>query len=130
MMRWLILLGLMVFTSQSYANIPCLAEVIYAEAGGESDKGKIGLGQAALKRMKDQKLSVCQLVRRGIMHAKPIRNEKEKRRFKKIGQGVTEGRYPNYIGNANSWNRGRCPIKSGKVTAKIANHVFCYVAKL
>ena len=44
-------------------QIVCIAQVIQAEAGGESDRGKRAVGHVVLNRAKKSGLTPCQVVR-------------------------------------------------------------------
>jgi spore germination cell wall hydrolase CwlJ-like protein len=100
-------------------EIQCLSAIMYSEARGEPELGKLAIAHASINRAKRSARSTCKIhgvTRRSIPTV-------DKPYFKTLAaKALFSKRNP--IGKADSWNTSRKPAHKGKVTAIIGAHVF------
>ena len=100
-------------------EIKCLSAIIYSEARGEPELGKLAVAHASINRAKRSERSTCKI--RGVTR-KPIPVDLQPYFKTLAAKALFSKRKP--IGLADSWNTSRKPAHRGKVTAIISHHVF------
>jgi hypothetical protein len=106
-------------------EIRCLSAVIYSEARGEPELGKLAIAYASINRAKRSSRSICKI--KGVTRRSPPTVLKPY--FKILATKALRTKH-SPIGLADSWNQGKKPTYKGKVTAIISHHVFYVMTDL
>ena len=102
-------------------EVRCLSKILFAEAENQSIEGIVALGQSAINRSKRTKLSLCHI--HGVKRKEPDKELKNK--WVAVARSIiNDNKKSSIVGDADSWNTGKKPNKSGKMTRVIQNHVF------
>jgi N-acetylmuramoyl-L-alanine amidase len=103
------------------ANVEHMAQVMYHEARGESERGQVAVGQVVLNRVADPRFPKTI---KGVVTQKSqfsgFRIRKIPQHFYKLAQRVIQRDFPNYIGNALYFNN----FSSKKCKIRIESHCF------
>ena len=106
-------------------EIKCLSAIIYSEARGEPELGKLAVAHASINRAKRSERSTCKI--RGVTRRSPPTALQPY--FKTLAaKALFSKRKP--IGLADSWNTGFRPHSRGKKIKVIAKHVFYVMSSL
>jgi hypothetical protein len=100
-------------------EIKCLSMIIYSEASGEPELGKLAIAYASINRAKRSERSTCKI--KGVTRRSPPTALQPY--FKTLAAKALFSKHK-VIGLADSWNTSRKPAHKGKVTAIISHHVF------
>lgn len=126
MLRIFALCTLLLSTSaNANESLKCLANILYNESRGESFRGAIAVGQAAIRRARNNNVSVCKVK----ADLKPIRSNTDNKLYYKLAQTLWYGDLPAVAGDSDSWNAGVKPAYKGRVNAVIGKHVFYTMEK-
>ena len=106
-------------------EIKCLSAIIYSEARGEPELGKLAVAHASINRAKRSERSTCKI--RGVTR-KPIPVDLQPYYKTLAAKALFSKRKP--IGLADSWNTGFRPHSRGKKIKVIAKHVFYVMSSL
>ena len=100
-------------------EIQCLSSIIYSEARGEPEIGKLAVAHASINRAKRSERSTCKI--KGVTRKHiPLKLQPY---FKTLAVKSFSSKHK-LIGKADSWNTSKKPAHRGKVTAIISHHVF------
>lgn len=93
-------------------DVQAMAQVIYHEARGETEAGKVAVGQVVLNRVRDKRFP--NTVYQVIWQPKQFSNMRRytvPQEYLRIAQGVLDGKYPNRVGKSlyfNNFKRKGC----------------------
>ncbi len=106
-------------------EIKCLSMIIYSEASGEPELGKLAIAYASINRAKRSERSTCKI--KGVTRRSPPTALQPY--FKTLAaKALFSKRNP--IAKADSWNTGKKPHSRGKKVKVIAKHVFYVMSSL
>jgi hypothetical protein len=106
-------------------EIQCLSAIMYSEASGEPELGKLAIAYASINRAKRSSRSTCKI--KGVTRRHPPTALQPY--FKTLAAKALFSKHK-VIGLADSWNTSRKPAHRGKVTAIISHHVFYVMSSL
>jgi hypothetical protein len=106
-------------------EIQCLSAIIYSEASGEPELGKLAVAHASINRAKRSSRSTCKI--KGVTRRSPPTALQPY--FKTLAAKALFSKHK-VIGLADSWNTGKTPHSRGKKIKVIARHVFYVMASL
>ena len=121
-MKTIIIILLIMPSLARASEVPCLAQIMWSEAQGESLRGVAGIGSAAINRAKRFKQKLCKLS--GVTYKRVptvIRPH-----FEAMARSSIANK--SIVGDADSWERSKRP--HGKITARIGRHTFYRMAGL
>lgn len=122
MIRQVVLL-LAISLNVSAGEKECLANILWAEAQGESLQGVVAVGHAAKNRAVAQKRTICAIT--GVKRKPPAIAYRSD--FQAVAAHVLANK--STIGKADSWDRSLRPKTPGKIVARIGQHTFYEAAK-
>lgn len=106
-------------------EIQCLSSIIYAEARGEPEIGKLAVAHASINRAKRSDRSTCKI--KGVTRKHiPLKLQPY---FKTLAAKSLSSKHK-LIGVADSWNTGKKPHSRGKKVKVIGEHVFYIMSSL
>jgi spore germination cell wall hydrolase CwlJ-like protein len=109
----------------SNKEIQCLSSIIYAEARGEPEIGKLAVAHASINRAKRSERSTCKI--KGVTRKSvPLKLQPY---FKTLAAKSLSSKHK-LIGVADSWNTGKKPHSRGKKVKVIGQHVFYVMSSL
>ena len=106
-------------------EIQCLSAIMYSEASGEPELGKLAIAHASINRAKRSSRSTCKI--KGVTRRSPPTALQPY--FKTLAAKALFSKHK-VIGLADSWNTSIKPAHRGKVTAIISRHVFYVMSDL
>ena len=106
-------------------EIKCLSAIMYSEARGEPELGKLAIAHASINRAKRSERSTCKI--RGVTRQRPPTALQPY--FKTLAAKALFSKHKP-IGLADSWNTGFRPHSRGKKVKVIGAHIFYVVSSL
>ena len=106
-------------------EIQCLSAIMYSEASGEPELGKLAIAHASINRAKRSSRSTCKI--KGVTRRSPPTALQPY--FKTLAAKALFSKHK-VIGLADSWNTGTRPHSRGNKIKVIARHVFYVMASL
>lgn len=116
---WAVVLCLYASTVQANEAL-CLADILYAEARGESIEGVAAVGQAAIKKAKIEHTTLCKL--QGVTRLTPSAVMLEY--FTSMASHLLTHPKESISKGASHWERGTKPHLPGTVRRHIGKHIF------
>ena len=106
-------------------EIQCLSAIMYSEASGEPELGKLAIAHASINRAKRSSRSTCKI--KGVTRRSPPTALQPY--FKTLAAKALFSKH-NPIAKADSWNTGSRPHSQGKKVKVIGAHVFYIMSSL
>ncbi len=100
-------------------EIQCLSAIIFSEASGEPELGKLAVAHASINRAKRSSRSTCKI--KGVTRRQPPTALQPY--FKTLAAKALFSKHK-VIGLADSWNTGSRPHSKGKKVKIIGAHIF------
>ena len=106
-------------------EIQCLSAIMYSEASGEPELGKLAIAHASINRAKRSSRSTCKI--KGVTRRSPPTALQPY--FKTLAAKALFSKHKP-IGLADSWNTGFRPHSRGKKVKVIGAHIFYVMSSL
>jgi spore germination cell wall hydrolase CwlJ-like protein len=106
-------------------ELQCLSAIMYSEASGEPELGKLAIAYASINRAKRSSRSTCKI--KGVTRRSPPTALQPY--FKTLAAKALFSKHKP-IGLADSWNTGKKPHSRGKKVKVIGAHIFYVMASL